>query len=50
MESLILDQKRVAVEMTDLLQRGKHIIYVDESSFHRWLVPMRTYVAPGMTL
>ena len=41
---------KVAIEMTDLMQKGKHIIYVDESSFHRWLVPMRTYVAPSMTL
>ena len=44
------EQKRVAFEIADLMMKGKHIVYVDESSFHRWLVPSRTWVTRDMVL
>lgn len=33
-----------------MMQRGKHIVYLDESTFHQWLVPTRAWVTKYMTL
>jgi hypothetical protein len=32
------------------MMKGKQIVYVDESSFHRWLRPSRTWVYRDMAL
>ena len=32
------------------MRLGKNIVYVDESSFHRWLVPSRAWVRRDMVL
>ena len=32
------------------MKQGKQIIYVDESSFHRWLVPSKTWVTRDMVV
>ena len=49
-EELIQEQKRVAFEIADLMMKGKQIVYVDESSFHRWLRPSRTWVYRDMAI
>lgn len=32
------------------MSANKHIIYIDESSFHQWLVPSRAWVSKDMVL
>ena len=44
------EQQRVSMEMAQLMARGKHLIYVDESSFHQWLVPSRAWLKKDMVL
>ena len=44
------EQKRVAFEIADLMMKGKQLVDVDASSFHRWLVPSRTWVTRDMVL
>ena len=38
------------MEMAQLMARGKNLIYVDESSFHQWLVPSRAWLKKDMVL
>jgi len=38
----------VAFEIADLMMKGKQIVYIDESSFHRWLRPSKTWVYRDM--
>ena len=47
---LMDDQKSVAYEIAELIKKGKQIVYVDESSFHRWLLPTRTWLTRDMVL
>ena len=49
-DELIKDQKSVAFEMAELIMKGKQIVYVDDSTFHRWLLPTRTWVTRDMVL
>ena len=49
-KELIDEQKSAAFEIAELIMKGKQIVYVDESSFHRWLVPSRTWVTRDMVL
>jgi hypothetical protein len=47
---LTKDQKGASFEIADLMMNGKHIIYVDESTFHRWLIPSRSWVSKDMVV
>ena len=49
-DDLIQEQKKVAFEIAELMMKGKQIVYVDESSFHRWLRPSKTWVYRDMSL
>ena len=40
----------MAFEIADLMMKGKNIVYVDESTFHRWLVPKRSWVTRDMVV
>jgi hypothetical protein len=44
------EQQRVSIEIAQLMSANKHIIYIDESSFHQWLVPSRAWVSKDMVL
>ena len=44
------DQKLVAFQMAELIQKGKQVIYVDESNFNHWLVPRKTWIRRDMVL
>jgi hypothetical protein len=44
------DQKSVAYEIAELIKKGKQIIYAGESSFHRRLLPTRTWLTSGLVL
>ena len=49
-KNLINEQKSVAFEIVALMMKGKNIVYVDESTFHRWLVPKRSWVTRDMVV
>ena len=49
-DELYDEQQRVSMEIAELMARGKHLIYLDESSFHQWLVPSRAWVRKDMAL
>ena len=36
--------------MAELIQKGKQVIYVDESTFNHWLVPRKTWIRRDMVL
>jgi transposase len=44
------EQNSAAFEIAELIMKGKQVVYVDESSFHRWLVPTKTWVTREMVL
>ena len=44
------DQKLVAFQMAELIQKGKQVIYVDESTFNHWLVTRKTWIHRDMVL
>lgn len=44
--------KQVAVsrDLAEMMMLGKRVIYVDETSFHQWMVPARNWVRADMNL
>ena len=49
-EAITASQKKVSTEITEAMMANKHIIYIDESSFHQWMVPSRAWVKPNMSI
>jgi len=43
-EELTKHQQEVSLELAQHISQGQQIVYVDESSFHQWLVPSRAWV------
>ena len=50
MEELKARQYDVSREMAELMVQGKHLIYVDESTFNMWQVPFRSWVRSDTVL
>jgi hypothetical protein len=49
-QEILKDQKLVSFQMAELIQKGKQVIYVDESTFNHWLLPSKTWIRRDMVL
>lgn len=43
-------QQEIAKELVTLHMEGRHVIFIDETSFHRWMTKSRAWVKTGVSL
>ena len=44
------EQFQKSMEIADLMKKGKHLIYVDETTFNQWQMPSRAWMRKDMYL
>jgi len=49
-DQLQKEQFQKSMEIADLMKKGKHLIYVDETTFNQWQMPSRAWMRKDMYL